>query len=131
MLSELDVGLGFAHIAGEMKYVRPGIDASYVVFDIEILVKSAADFSFDCRKSLHIIDGRHPTVEIALGVDSARTFTPNSLVFSPPENLIHLITGANAAGKSTFLRQAALIVLLGQCGSFVPARSCSFGVVDR
>ena len=90
-----------------------------------------ADAGLVLRTSLDIVDGRHPTVEVALGIGSARTFTPNSLAFSPPENLIHLITGANAAGKSTFLRQAALIVLLGQCGSFVPARKCSFGIVDR
>ncbi|SCV71327.1 BQ2448_2915 [Microbotryum intermedium] len=109
-IAELDVAMGFAEVADEMKWVRPRIDES---------------------TRLHIIDGRHPTVEQALQVQH-RGFTTNSVLFDHPDAFVHVITGPNMAGKSTYLRQNALIVLLAQVGSFVPtAPNTSIGLVDR
>ncbi len=82
---------------------------------------------------LEIVNGRHPVVERMPLFDpegAAISFVPNDVRLSS-EELIHLITGPNAAGKSTFLRQVALIVLLAQIGSFVPADSACIGLVDR
>jgi len=76
---------------------------------------------------LEIREGRHPVVEDFLG--SAR-FVPNDTVFEEGER-VRVITGPNMSGKSTYLRQAALVVLLAQIGSFVPARSARLGLVDR
>jgi DNA mismatch repair protein MutS len=76
---------------------------------------------------LDVRDGRHPVVE---GLLTSERFTPNDLVFEPGER-VRLITGPNMSGKSTFIRQAALIVLLAQIGSYVPAASARIGVVDR
>lgn len=73
--------------------------------------------------------GRHPTVELGL-LTSGRVFTPNSLSLKPDSRL-HVITGPNMAGKSTFLRQTALIAILAQTGSFVPAEYAGIGVVDK
>ncbi|HVD01594.1 MAG TPA: DNA mismatch repair protein MutS [Candidatus Dormibacteraeota bacterium] len=77
---------------------------------------------------LEIVAGRHPLVELALpdGV-----FVPNDLVLDPDQAQVVILTGPNMAGKSTYLRQAALIALLAQAGSFVPARSVSLGLCDR
>jgi DNA mismatch repair protein MutS len=78
-----------------------------------------------------ITDGRHPVVEQALkNADGSTAFVPNDCDLGP-ENRLWLLTGPNMAGKSTFLRQNALIVLLAQMGSFVPASSAHIGVVDR
>lgn len=74
-------------------------------------------------------NGRHPTVELGL-LEAGRTFTPNSLELSSTSRL-HIITGPNMAGKSTFLRQTALIAILAQTGSFVPADSANIGIVDK
>jgi DNA mismatch repair protein MutS len=76
---------------------------------------------------LEIRDGRHPVVERRL---SGERFVPNDAVFEPGE-IIRIITGPNMSGKSTFLRQVALIVLMAQMGSFVPASSARIGLVDR
>lgn len=87
--------------------------------------------SFSDSKILHIEDGRHPVVEMHL---PGGEFVPNSLnLYSQDEKSLSfaLITGPNMAGKSTFLRQNALIVLLAQIGSFVPAKSAEIGLVDR
>lgn len=77
--------------------------------------------------TLEIIDGRHPVVE--LGLEGSR-FIPNDAVFEPGE-VVRIITGPNMSGKSTFLRQTALIVLMAQMGCFVPARQARIGLVDR
>lgn len=77
----------------------------------------------------NIINGRHPSVEIGL-LTSGRVFTPNSVQLYP-DSRVHIITGPNMAGKSTFLRQTALISVLAQIGSFVPAEAATIGVVDK
>lgn len=77
---------------------------------------------------LEIRGGRHPVVENTLG--GGERFVPNDTVFEPGE-IVRIITGPNMSGKSTFLRQAALVVLMAQMGSFVPAASAKIGLVDR
>jgi DNA mismatch repair protein MutS len=77
---------------------------------------------------LEIDGGRHPLVEVAL---PEGVFVPNDLVLDPDAEQVVILTGPNMAGKSTYLRQAALIALLAQAGSFVPARSVSLGLCDR
>jgi len=87
-----------------------------------------------CRPTVHqgdeivIMDGRHPVIERSL---PPGTFVPNDIRLDQSENEVLIITGPNMAGKSTVLRQTALIVLMAQMGSFVPAASASIGVVDR
>lgn len=76
-----------------------------------------------------VTNGRHPTVELGL-LTSGRVFTPNSVVLERASR-VHIITGPNMAGKSTFLRQTALIAILAQTGSFVPADHAVIGVVDK
>ncbi|HYM98008.1 MAG TPA: DNA mismatch repair protein MutS, partial [Candidatus Sulfotelmatobacter sp.] len=77
---------------------------------------------------LSIKGGRHPLVEHALPFG---VFVPNDLELDPDEQQIVILTGPNMAGKSTYLRQAAVIVLLAQCGSFVPAERAAVGIADR
>ncbi|KPV73609.1 uncharacterized protein RHOBADRAFT_54808 [Rhodotorula graminis WP1] len=114
-LAELDVVMGFAEVAEENGWVRPEVDTS---------------------SSLEIVAGRHPTVENAL-VAQMRSFTPNSVTFrhlddfDDEPSVIHVLTGPNMAGKSTFLRQTALICVLAQAGSHVPAERATIGVCDR
>ena len=78
--------------------------------------------------TISITDGRHPVVEKVL-TDSL--FVPNDTMLDTGENLVSIITGPNMAGKSTYMRQVALIVLMAQMGSFVPAKSAKIGIVDR
>ncbi|KJA26143.1 hypothetical protein HYPSUDRAFT_1067724 [Hypholoma sublateritium FD-334 SS-4] len=108
VIDELDVALSFSILATEMNFVRPEItdDGSYKV-----------------------INGRHPTVEIGL-LSMGRQFVPNSVQMTEDSNM-HIITGPNMAGKSTLLRQTALITILAQVGSFVPADYAHIGVVDK
>jgi DNA mismatch repair protein MutS len=75
---------------------------------------------------LEVIDGRHPVLEQQLGPE----FVANDVKFGPEDSLL-LITGPNMAGKSTYIRQVALIVLMAQIGSYVPAKSAAIGVADR
>jgi DNA mismatch repair protein MutS len=105
-LAELDVLAALAEAAALGGYTRP-------------LVSN--------ENSLEIRAGRHPVVERGL---SAERFVPNDSVFEPGE-IVRLITGPNMSGKSTFLRQTALIVLMAQMGSYVPAASAQIGIVDR
>lgn len=107
IVSEIDVLQGLAKSAIENKFVRPDLNE-----DQEISIK----------------DGRHPIVEFKNRDDS---FIPNDTVLDMDKNLIHIITGPNMAGKSTYMRQIALIVIMAQIGSFVPAKSCNIGIVDR
>ncbi len=106
-LAELDVFSALAEVALRHRYVRPALDEG---------------------DELHIVGGRHPVVELAL-VDEP--FVPNDLHMSNRQEQLIILTGPNMAGKSTFLRQVALIVLMAQVGSFVPAESASIGLVDR
>lgn len=79
--------------------------------------------------SYSVTNGRHPSVELGL-LSSGRVFIPNTVSLTPSSRL-HIITGPNMAGKSTLLRQTALLAILAQCGSFVPADSASMGIIDR
>jgi DNA mismatch repair protein MutS len=112
-LAAVDAMTALAALAVERNYVRPAVDGS-LTFSIE--------------------GGRHPVVEQALGADGG-PFVANDCDLSPPADAtagrIWLVTGPNMAGKSTFLRQNALIAVLAQMGSFVPARAAHIGVVDR
>jgi len=108
-LAELDVMTTLAELAREQDYRRPEIDRSSA-FDIK--------------------GGRHPVVEQSLRQDAGASFVPNDCDLGP-EHRLWLVTGPNMAGKSTFLRQNALIALLAQAGCFVPAASAHIGVVDR
>ncbi|WP_417692289.1 DNA mismatch repair protein MutS [Roseibium sp.] len=113
-LAVLDVSAALAKLAQEESYVRPLVDTSHA-FDIKA--------------------GRHPVVEAALRKTGGDSFVANNANLGPdeeePQGNIWLITGPNMAGKSTFLRQNALIAVLAQMGGFVPAASAHIGVVDR
>jgi DNA mismatch repair protein MutS len=106
-LAQLDCLLSLAEVADQNNYCRP-----------EILA--------DGR--IHIEEGRHPVVEKMI---SGERFVPNTIVMDDTENQVLVITGPNMAGKSTVLRQVALLVIMAQMGSFVPARRAAIGVVDR
>ena len=80
------------------------------------------------QPELKIIDGRHPVLDV---IEPEGTFVPNDVAAGESEGTILLITGPNMAGKSTYIRQVALITLLAQIGSFVPAREARIGVADR
>jgi DNA mismatch repair protein MutS len=112
-LAVVDVATALAQLAVERHYVRPQIDASL-------------DFVIE--------GGRHPVVEQTLAGDGG-PFVANDCDLSPPASAvsgrIYLVTGPNMAGKSTYLRQNALIAILAQMGSFVPARQAKIGAVDR
>ena len=105
-IAVLDVIISFAQVALENKYLRP------VIFDDNRLL---------------ISDGRHPVVE---KTQSQISFVPNDTFFNN-EEIIHIITGPNMSGKSTYLRQVALISLMAQIGCFVPAERTEIGLVDR
>lgn len=106
-VSETDAICSFAQTSVENNYIKP-----------EITLDSVID----------IKDGRHPVVEKVLG---DRPFTPNDVLLDCKSNRLIIITGPNMSGKSTFMRQTALIVLMAQIGCFVPARYAKIGVVDK
>jgi len=110
----LDVSAALATLAEEQGYCRPCIDNSL---------------------TFHVVGGRHPIVEQALRQQAADPFVANDCNLSPAANGVYgaiwLLTGPNMGGKSTFLRQNALIAIMAQMGSFVPAGSAHIGVVDR
>ena len=106
-LARLDSLASLAETAARESYVRPQI-----VEDQRLIIK----------------DGRHAVVEKFL--ESGQRFVPNDVIFEEDES-VRIITGPNMSGKSTFLRQAALVVLMAQIGSFVPAESATIGIVDR
>ncbi len=113
-LAELDVLCGWAALAREWDYIQPVVETGDV---------------------LEIVDGRHPVVEQMLkapgATAGAQAFVPNDTLLSCEDAQIALITGPNMAGKSTYIRQVALITLMGQIGCWVPARRCRIGLVDR
>ncbi len=106
-LARLDVFAGLAEVALQGRFVRPDVHDG---------------------DGLDIVAGRHPVVE---SLQSGTLFVPNDTHLDGGDARLHIITGPNSAGKSTYLRQVALIVLLAQIGSFVPADSASLGLVDR
>ena len=110
-LASLDVSVALAELSVAANYVRPAMDNGL---------------------SFKISRGRHPVVEAALRSQSARAFVPNDCdLSSNSKGRLWLVTGPNMAGKSTFLRQNALIAILAQMGSFVPAEAAHIGIVDR
>lgn len=109
-IAEFDVAAALAELAAESGYVRPVIDNS---------------LDFD------VYDGRHPVVEYVIKHDGEGSFIGNNCILNYDTDRIWLLTGPNMAGKSTFLRQNALIAIMAQMGSFVPARSAKIGVVDK
>lgn len=104
-IARLDVWCSFAEVAVRSNYTRPLVNTSG-----KIILK----------------DSRHPVVEAV----SDEQFVPNDVYLDNDENRVAIITGPNMAGKSTYMRQAAIITLMAQCGSFVPASSAEIGVVD-
>ena len=107
VIAELDTLCSFAFVAARGNYCRPTVDNSGVI---------------------EIVGGRHPVVERVL---KDALFVPNDTYMGEKENRVSIITGPNMAGKSTYMRQVALITLMAQIGSFVPAKSAHVGVVDR
>jgi len=106
-VAELDTLCSFAEVAVRNNYCEPEVDLS---------------------RAIHIVDGRHPVVEQA---QQNVRFVPNDVHMGENDDRVAIITGPNMAGKSTYMRQTALIVLMAQMGSFVPAKSATIGVVDR
>jgi DNA mismatch repair protein MutS len=106
-LAVLDACGALAQVAAQRGYCRPIVDDGLV---------------------LDIADGRHPVIEAILPVN---TFVPNDCRLDPDAEQLVLITGPNMAGKSTYMRQVAQIVLLAQIGSYVPAKSATIGICDR
>ena len=114
-LAELDVLAGWAVLAREWDYCQPGLDEG---------------------DGLEIVEGRHPVVEQMMKLDrnglaGTQTFVPNDAQLACDDAQILLLTGPNMAGKSTYIRQVALIALLAQIGCWVPAKTCRLGLVDR
>ncbi len=105
--AEIDVACALAEAAARYGYVRPSLNAGDAIV---------------------IRDGRHPMVERSL---AAGAFVPNDTDLSSGDAQVVILTGPNMAGKSTYLRQVAIVVLMAQCGGFVPASTASIGVVDR
>jgi DNA mismatch repair protein MutS len=108
IVAQLDCLLGFAKLAQENNYCRPTMDDSLVI-DIK--------------------EGRHPVIEKQLKVGDV--FIPNDIYLNNSEHQILMITGPNMSGKSALLRQTALICLMAQMGSFVPAKSATLGMIDK
>ena len=107
IIAKIDAYIALADTAVKNGYVRPELDAS---------------------DTIEIKDGRHPVVEKFV---SDSYFVPNDTILDTRQNRLMLITGPNMAGKSTYMRQVALITLMAQIGSFVPARSAKIGICDR
>ncbi len=106
-ISQLDVLCSFAQVAQDNNYVNPVVDES---------------------DEIHIVDGRHPVVE---NVSKNALFVPNDTLLNQSDQRLALITGPNMAGKSTYMRQVAVITLMAQIGCFVPAKSAHIGIVDK
>ena len=112
-VAEMDVAVALAEVAAESRYVRPRFSASG---------ENAGE--------MRVVAGRHPVIE-KLAEKDAQRFIPNDLYFHPETEFIAVITGPNMGGKSTYLRQAALLTILAQMGSFLPAESALMPIVDR
>ena len=106
-LAMLDVLISLAVVAQQNNYVRPDVDVS---------------------DEINIVEGRHPVVETVL---KDTLFVPNSMHLDCQSSRMMILTGPNMAGKSTYMRQNAMIILMAQIGSFVPAKSAHIGIVDK
>lgn len=106
-LAELDVATALAELAHVRRYCRPVLTTEPV---------------------LHIVDGRHPVLDVT---EPEGTFVPNDTLLGGEHGRMLLITGPNMAGKSTYIRQVALLTLMAQMGSFIPAKQATIGVADR
>jgi DNA mismatch repair protein MutS len=109
-LAEVDVLASLAHTAALRNYCRP---------------------VFDDSSDIQIVGGRHPVIEQQELSGGTERFVPNDLFLNSTTHTVLVLTGPNMGGKSTYLRQAALAVILAQMGSFVPARAARLGIVDR
>lgn len=109
-LAELDVGAALSDLAVEKNYCRPLLDNS-LVFDVT--------------------DGRHPVVEDSIEREHSGAFVGNNCCLSDDSSLLWLLTGPNMAGKSTFLRQNAIIAIMAQMGAFVPCKTAHIGVINK
>ena len=109
-LAELDVLACFAHLAAERNYRRP---------------------EFSDNGEMVIFQGRHPVIEHIMTREEAGHFIPNDLYLNPISDILIIVTGPNMGGKSTYLRQTALIALMMQMGSFVPAERAKLPIFDR
>src|SRR6202521_993920 len=115
-LAEVDVLSALAHVAALRNYCRPHFDEAEKEED---------------TGDLEIVEGRHPVIELQELAAGSERFVPNELFLDAATHNIVVLTGPNMGGKSTYLRQAALIVIMAQMGSFVPARAVRLGIVDR
>jgi DNA mismatch repair protein MutS len=115
-LAEVDVLGCLAHIAALRNYCRPHFDEAETAEEVG---------------DLEIVEGRHPVIELQELAAGSERFVPNELFLDSSTHNIVVLTGPNMGGKSTYLRQAALIVIMAQMGSFVPARAVRLGIVDR
>jgi DNA mismatch repair protein MutS len=106
-VAQIDCLLSLASVAKKFNYVRPLVDNSAI---------------------FHLVQGRHPVIEASL---SKEAYIPNDLFLDAQDQRLYLITGPNMAGKSTFIRQVALIAILAQIGSFVPAKEAHIGIIDK
>lgn len=107
LISRIDVLNSFAQVAYKNNYIKPKLNNKGII---------------------EIIEGRHPVVEETM---SGNMFVPNDTFLDNKNNMIQIITGPNMAGKSTYMRQVAIIILMAQIGSFVPAKEANIGIVDR
>lgn len=106
-IARLDTLCSLAEVACINDYIRPLVDNSH---------------------ALHITEGRHPVIE---SVNASQKFIPNDTILDNSDNRLMIITGPNMAGKSTFIRQVALISIMAQIGSFIPAKSARIGIIDK
>lgn len=106
-LAKIDCLRALGEVARIHNYIRPIVDDSAV---------------------LHIVEGRHPVIE---SVNASEKFVPNDTLLDDQDNRLFIITGPNMAGKSTYIRQVALITIMAQMGSFIPAKSACIGIVDK
>jgi DNA mismatch repair protein MutS len=126
-LAEVDVLGCLAHIAALRNYCRPRFDEAEKSEEFADGAPGVPARPLD----LEIVEGRHPVIELQELAAGSERFVPNDLFLDSSTHNIVVLTGPNMGGKSTYLRQVALIVIMAQMGSFVPARAVRLGIVDR
>ncbi|XMD99852.1 MAG: DNA mismatch repair protein MutS [Candidatus Karelsulcia muelleri] len=110
LIAEIDIFISFAKSALENNYICPKLNESFNIF---------------------IKDGRHPVIEKQIYSSDNKSYIPNDIIMNNNDSQIIIITGPNMAGKSAILRQTALIILMAQIGSYVPASYASIGIIDK